>query len=384
MRILMGSILNMDVDMNGVVTTAKEQQVILRRNQHDVRLITPYTYRQKSLLFFLLRASSVAFMRWGYSIFTLINLVLKGLILAHQTLKMRKNYDVFHAHDLISACVFLLISRTSTVTFLNAHFYMAPWDEFVEGGYIKKNDLSYHILKYLFVKTLSNTDLQLLPVSERNLRLLNKLLPKKQLRSVVLYPVVENKILEDKNIRNSSYLINVGSLNARKNQVGLIDILAELEALGVFCPLVLVGPEDPDEKNRVLDRISNLNLQSPVHFLGQKNSKYTQTLIQSALLYVHTAKTESFGRTLVEAMSVKTAVVAHEYEALHEILDEEAIIKSEWDACHAAAFLKTLIEDNSSREELQKSQYQKYLQSFTGEQLVSTYTNTFERFWRNT
>lgn len=382
MKILMGSILNMDADMNGVVITAKEQQALLNRENHTVDLITPYTYPRNTVLFTLLRWTSAAFTRTGFSVFTLLNLAIKGFILAHQTYKLRRNYEVFHAHDLISAMVFLLLARGSDITLLNAHFYIEPWDEFVAGGYIKLDDMSYTILKFLFLRTLNSVNLRLMPVSRRNSGLLNEMVSHKQTSSVVLYPGIDSVTQVGQGLMDQPYLINVGRLDSRKNQVWLIDLLAELEKLGLFCPLVLVGPEDALEKIKVLDRISELKIKSPIHFLGQKNSLETRTLLKSALLYIHAANKESFGRTLVEAMSSKTTVVACEYKAVHEILDDAAILKSHWTLSQTAAYIKTLIEDESLRRNLQESQYKKYLQTFTGQQMISTYSNTLEGQWR--
>jgi len=382
MKILMGSILNMDVDMNGVVITAKEQQSLLKLEKHQVSLITPYTYPRNTILFALLRWSSTSFMRTGRSIFTLLNLTIKGLILARQIYRKRGYYEVFHAHDVISAMVFLCLAKGSVITLLNAHFHMEPWDEFVAGGYIKQNDMSYHILKFLFCRTLNSRGLKFMPVSQRNSSLIDNMLLSKQNASVVLYPGIDSTLLNDTRLIDPPYLINVGRLDARKNQVWLIDILAELEKLGLICPLVLVGPEDSQEKIRVLERMNDLNIQSPVHFLGQRSSRETQGLIQSALLYIHASRSESFGRTLVEAMSTKTTVVACEYDAVHEILDDAAILKSVWTQTQTAAYLKALIEDQSMRRDLQKSQHEKYLQTFTGKQMISTYKHTIERIWR--
>ena len=81
-------------------------------------------------------------------------------------------------------------------------------------------------------------------------------------------------------------------------------------------------------------------------------------------------------------MSAKTTVVACEYEAVHEILDDAAILKSEWTQTQTATFLKTLMENKPLRESLQKSQYRKYLQTFTGEQMIQTYNNALEGLWR--
>ncbi len=382
MKILMASILNMDADMNGVVVTAKEQQDLLNHHQHTVTLITPYTYAHASFHFNALRWTSVAFMRSGLSIFAMLNLLVKGLILAHQTIKLRKAHTVFHAHDLISAMVFLILSRRGDVTLLNAHFHTAPWDEFVLGGYIKRHSISYKLMKFLFLRTLRAAQLNLMPVSKRNLGLLQSMVPGSSSSSVVLYPGISAIQTGATNSIQGSYLINVGSLDARKNQLVLIDILADLEKQGISIPLVLVGPEEITEKQRILDRISALSLRSPVYILGKLDVKATQRLIQSALLYVHTSRNESFGRTLVEAMSLQTPVIAFEYEAVSEILDPSAVINTNWSNADIATFLKTLIESPALREDFQQKQHKKYLQTFTQEQMLNTYTQTIERTWR--
>ena len=382
MKILMASILNMDVDMNGVVVTAKEQQDLLNHNRHQVTLITPYTYAPTSFLFNVLRWSSMAFMRSGLSIYSMINLLVKGLILAHQTYRLRSFHTVFHAHDLISALVFLVMSRRGNVTLLNAHFHTEPWEEFVAGGYIKRHSISHKLMELLFLRVLGATHLKLMPVSRRNLALLQGMVPKPSSSSVVLYPGIEPIHSDATDRIQGSYLINVGSLDARKNQFILIDILAELEKQGITIPLVLVGPEETNEKQRIQDRISALGLQSPVYFLGKMDFEATQQLIQSALLYVHTSRNESFGRTLVEAMSLKIPVIAFEYEAVKEILDPSAILKSDWSHAETATFLKTLIESKALRQDFQQNQHQKYLQTFTQEQMLNTYTQTIERNWR--
>ncbi len=382
MKILMGSILNMDIDMNGVVITAKEQQSKLMGRNHHVQLLTPYIYPHQTILFTLLRWTSVAFTRTGLTIFTLLNLTVKALILARLTLRSQQNYDVFHAHDVVSAMVFEMLARGSNVTLLNAHFYVEPWEEFVAGGYVKRNDLTYHILKYLFLRTLKSSNLRFMPVSQRNSNLLAEMVSNQKLPSIVLYPGIDSTSNHNPTQIDTPYLINVGSMDVRKNQIELIGILAELERLGFCLPLVLVGPENALEKERINRRISALNIKTPIHFLGQKSPEETLLLIQSAQLYLHVSSIESFGRTLVEAMSTKTPVVAREYDAVHEILDEAAIIKSEWNTARAAAFIKTLLENKVLRENLQKSQHAKYLRSFTGTQMVNTYTNALEGSWR--
>ena len=89
---------------------------------------------------------------------------------------------------------------------------------------------------------------------------------------------------------------------------------------------------------------------------------------------MHTSLQESFGRTLIEAINLHTPVLALAYEAVNEILPDDAVIGPDWDPARTARHINKFLTGKTAREELQKRQYQHFLEKYTTEKMVETYT----------
>jgi len=381
MKILMSSLLNLEEDMNGVVVSAADHKNILQLNNHETHMITPYTYRTTSILFRLMKKSSQFFKETGKYIFSTMNLILKAGLLYLQVFKKVKNYDYFHAHDLISAAVFLLAVPRKKIIVLQAHFVENPWDEFVSGGYVKSAGLTYKVMKYVFSRTLLHRRLMLMPVSKRNQKLLYKIGPDLHKKSILFYPGLLKPVDEEGFVGNLTYLINVGTIDKRKNQIMLIELLAEIEKIGFKIPLLLVGPENEQEKKRIMERIKFLNITSDVIFMGQQTIAETRNLISKAALYIHTSKQESFGRTIIEAINHRTPAVAVEFDAVNEILDNQAVLNRDWSKKKMAEYILILLADKERRLELQSTQHQNFIKKFTADKMLNIYCNSLEEKW---
>jgi len=373
MKILMTSILNMNKDMNGVTVSAKELRKSLEKYNNQVGLVTPYTYPADSLLFKALRVNALIYHKYKISMLILSTLFLKALIIFAQVRKLKKEYDIFHAHDLFAAFGTLLAIGKNASVILHVHFPQQPWDEFAEAGYVKRNDFSYSILRFFSIRLLQSKRVQLLHVSQHNSYLTQTY--KRETNPAVLYPGLELETRPEMLENKANYLINVGTMNNRKNQIFLIDILAELEKLGISIPLVLVGPEDEYIKHQIVKRMNELQVKSKVYFFGQQTEEKTRQLIANAKLYVHTSLRESFGRTLIEAVNLHTPVLARRFGAINEILDDEAVIESGWDAAQTARHLYKFLKNKTKRKRLQQKQYKNFLNKFTEEKMIETYIN---------
>jgi len=375
MRILMASILNIGKDMNGVTVSIKELKSSLEKKGNQIKLASPYTYRKDSLLYKTLCHSAQWYQKFNYSFLSLVVLLIKMLIICVQVQRQKNNYNYFHAHDVFSAAVLLIAAGKNKVKILTTHFFTYPWEEFAEAGYVKYNSISFNILRYFSILVLRNKGLKKLSVSEYNYRNLQMIDSNSTNPKTVIYPGLKVKtqriVLEDR----ANYLINVGTINHRKNQIVLIDILAELEKTGLQIPLVLVGPEDKTEKARIEQRIKELRIKSQVHFFGEQSEKQTRLLIANARLYIHTSFQESFGRTLIESINLHTPVLALDYKAVNEILTDDAVISREWSIARTAQYVKNFLTNKTLKERLQKRQYEHFLKNFTEEKMVEKYTN---------
>ena len=257
MRILMTSILNMHKDMNGVTVSMKELKKFLKKRGNKIRLVSPYTYRKDSLLYRTLRKCSHCYQKYNYSFLLLAVLFIKMLIIFIQVRKLKNNYDFFHAHDVFSAAAILIAAGRNKVKLLTTHFHTYPWDEFAEAGYVRYNGVSYKILHLFSIRVLKNRRLRKLSVSECNYRNLQIIAPESSIPKAILYPGLDIETRTSVLKNKANYLINVGNINRRKNQILLIDILAELEKLGLQIPLVLVGQEDKTEKDKIICRMKD-------------------------------------------------------------------------------------------------------------------------------
>ncbi len=113
-------------------------------------------------------------------------------------------------------------------------------------------------------------------------------------------------------------LINIGTLEPRKNQAFLLDVLKEAQTRGRRLSLTLVG--DGPDRDMLRARVRDLGLQEQVMFTGF--SARGRAHIPGHSLYVHAAHMESQGIVLLEAMSCGVAVVAPRVGGIPEVFDD--------------------------------------------------------------
>lgn len=124
--------------------------------------------------------------------------------------------------------------------------------------------------------------------------------------------------------RYSKAVLNVGSLDWRKNVGGLIEAFSKLpDFLKDEVKLVLVGDYMPEQMERVTEswHRHNLPLRNLIA-LGHISDSELVSLYQSVSLVVQPSLLEGFGLTALEAMSCGTPVIGAATGALPEILGD--------------------------------------------------------------
>lgn len=156
-------------------------------------------------------------------------------------------------------------------------------------------------------------------ISEDNYAYFNKNLPE----SVQLFKLPNAISLGayNKNIslpRGELKLITIGSLTPLKNQAYLIWVVEELRLRGLPVTLEIIGDGPMYSELSVL--IDRLSLTDVVFLRGKQ--KNTASFYQKNHLYVHSAQSEGFGLTQIEAMASGLPVVALDAGGNREIIHD--------------------------------------------------------------
>ncbi len=111
-------------------------------------------------------------------------------------------------------------------------------------------------------------------------------------------------------------LVNVGSIEPRKNQLGLIDLFAAIHARFPKTRLILVG--DGPQRSAVEAKVAQHRLTNAVQFLGHRRD--VPAILPAADLYVHYANLENCPLVLLEAARAGIPVAAIPTGGVPELL----------------------------------------------------------------
>lgn len=151
------------------------------------------------------------------------------------------------------------------------------------------------------------------------------------------------------------YILTVGRLEPRKNQVAL------LEAYSVFrrqCkdagPLLIVGQRDFNY-SRIFECVQRNNLSDCVHFLETVNDELLADIYKGARLFVYPSLAEGFGIPPLEAMASGVPVITSNCTAIPEVAAGSSILVEPEDIEMIADAMHRLYTDENLRRELSKA-----------------------------
>jgi glycosyltransferase involved in cell wall biosynthesis len=378
MKILMTTLLDMERDRNGVVTVAHELRNLLEASGYPVRMITPKNAAlpdRSSVLRITRRFWQATKSPGGF----LLQLMLTLKNISRRIASQAGDIDAVIAHDVLTADAALSTVAGDCPILLVCHFWTKPWDEFSDAGLLPKHGIAINWLRRKMEKVLNNPRILLVPVSRRNEKLLHDILPDApQNRIQLAYPGVSQPAglsIPKQQSEGIPSIINVGTLEQRKNQRVLPYLASALKEIGFPCRFLLVGTENSDERILIATIIARLQVDDFFTFYGKLERDAVFKLMANADLYLHTSLEESFGMTLVEAMACNLPVMALAYEALSEILPDtpEAVIPQDATPEQIAAMIAPLLSNSQRRNDLQTRQHAVYQRRFSASAFVSRY-----------
>ena len=168
--------------------------------------------------------------------------------------------------------------------------------------------------------------------------------------------------------RVSGDLITIGTIEPRKNQEYLVQVLAEARRLGHKYRMTVVG--DGEHKSKLMGLVSRLGMGEYVSFTGYV--PHAQRLIGGHRVYAHAAVMDNLPHVLVEAMAGGKPVFAAPVGGIPEVFTDglEGVYWSLDDPVEAARKLVKVLEDDALYNRMSKAARTKYECHFTPEVLA--------------
>lgn len=163
------------------------------------------------------------------------------------------------------------------------------------------------------------------------------------------------------------YIICVGTIEERKNQVAVVRALSELPE---DVHLVIVGRPHGSYIREINSVVKKLKLTPRVHFISNADFENFPGLYANAIASVYMSRYEGFGIPILESMCCDTPVVTSNVSSMPEAGGDAVLYASPDDSHEVAVQLNRIISDASLRAQLvAKGQLQR--QKFTQEKIIA-------------
>jgi glycosyltransferase involved in cell wall biosynthesis len=172
-------------------------------------------------------------------------------------------------------------------------------------------------------------------------------------------------------------LVNVGTLEPRKNQAGLVDLFADVAARFPQARLLLVG--DGPHRPIVEERIRERGLEAKVKLLGMRRD--VPSILSAADVYVHFATAENCPVVLIEAARAGLPMAAAPVGGVPELLRElgSGVELNLTDRAASLRALRPLLESTERRTDLGRRARASFERRFTRDAMVKQYMSVFEK-----
>jgi glycosyltransferase involved in cell wall biosynthesis len=233
------------------------------------------------------------------------------------------NPDIIHTHlyetEIISrSCYF-----PKALWYSHAHDRMKSFNAFNLMCLTNKRQWTDYVeRRYLFKRYKKNGGNQFIAVSKDIESFLNSVLPRDHQNVHRLENAIDiNRFkrpatLAEKSLGQPIHLISIGRLDSNKNHQFLLDCMSDLKERGLPFHLTILG--EGDQRTFLENKINSLNLCSEVTLAGAKEE--VEEYLWQADLYVHSALSEGFGLTLIEAMAAGLPVVSLDGQGNKELI----------------------------------------------------------------
>ena len=282
-----------------------------------------------------------------------VDILYRMLILFALKRKNHKDCHLIHAQDIISGYTAKLFYKRKLPLILTCHFNDNPVEEDIirfgvnDRGYLERIYRRWfrEVNKFIFVSEYVFRKTKYLLSASSDVE--------------VIYNGVDFPSSHGEDYSNGILkIINVGFIEARKNQRVLISIAKKLlreNFLNFHITIVGDGPELPILKNE----INESGLEKFFSFTGWISN--VDEYLKDSSLYIHTAKNDNCPYSVIEAISKQVPVIAFSVGGIPEIINPDFLFKLD-DSTSIVNFIKQNL-DNLP--EIGKQQYRQISKTFS-------------------
>ena len=291
--------------------------------------------------------------------------------------------DCIHSHLFEAEIVSRSCTFPKAKWFTHSHDRMSSLNNLNLFSIKSKRDLTnYFEKRYLLKCFRKNGGNNFIAISEDISHFLRTVLPKDLQSIQLLQNAIDLKRFErpmDFNkVRDNVFnMVSIGRLDKNKNHQLLIDVVLDLKNRKIPVHLTIVG--EGDERISLQEKILQLNLSDQLSLVGLQEK--VEMYLWNADLYVHSAITEGFGLTLIEAMACGLPVVCTDGEGNRDLIQEgeNGFMVGERDPKLLADKIELLLKNDILRQEMGEKA-RKFAQGFGMEKYVESllllYKNT--------
>jgi glycosyltransferase involved in cell wall biosynthesis len=176
------------------------------------------------------------------------------------------------------------------------------------------------------------------------------------------------------------FIFSVGTLEPRKNHLGLIKAFHEAQkSHNVPAMLAIAGGKGwmYEETQRA---VAELKLEQKVRFLGRVSESELITLYSLADIFAFPSFFEGFGIPPLEAMACGTPVITSNTSSLPEVAGDAALLVDPHNISAIAQAITEIMENEALREDLRQKGYQQ-VQRYTWSQAASKMLAVYQQLY---
>lgn len=291
--------------------------------------------------------------------------------------------DSIHSHLFEAEIVSRSCTFPKATWFTHSHDRMKSLNDLSLFTIKSKRDLTnYFEKRYLLKCYRKNGGNNFIAISEDISNFLRTVLPK-DLQSIQLLQNAINlkrfeKPMDFNKVRDNAVfnMVSIGRLDKNKNHQFLIDVVLELKNRKIPIHLTIVG--EGDERKVLQEKIVRLNLSDQLSLVGLQEK--VEMYLWNADLYVHSAITEGFGLTLIEAMACGLPVVCTDGKGNRDLIQEgeNGFMVGERDPKLLADKIELLLKNDDLRQEMGEKA-RKFAQGFGMEKYVESLLRLYKK-----